>query len=211
MIATDGDTSALWERPGGHLLRQIYGPWRASLAPDQAGDLDGFLQRRLPYVVERLDRWIIETTVDTTTADGQERMDRRVLRALAIRPGATVRGLRPFAGGRYMQIRLSLDRMIGQRKVAWRNGGYWLAERRHELGYAGLEGSTGRAEFDRLVLAAVVGSPKGATLNELWIDVPGSRARLRASLARLLNREAIAWKMSSGITRYFPVSEEDAP
>jgi len=199
----------LWERPGGHLLRLVYTPWRSTLQPRQTGLLDGFIARKLRVLVEHLENWI-KGPIDTKTASGKELLERRLLRALVIRPGATVRELHPFTGGLYVQARASLHRLVETRRIVWRSGGYWISERGDELGYVGIAGSGGREAFDRLVLEAVLSMPKGATDDELWVRVPGSRVQLRASVARLLHRKAIRWTMDSGITRFFP-SKDSAP
>ncbi len=200
---------SLWERPGGQLLRLVYTPWKSSLQPRQTGLLDGLIDRRLQFFVERLENWI-KGPIDTKTAAGKELIERRLLRALTIRPGATVQELHPFTGGLYVQARASLHRLVETRRVVWRSGGYWIAAKGEELGYVGIEGPRGREAFDRLVLEAVRSMPKGATDDDLWVRVPGSRVRLRASVARLLHRKAIGWTMASGITLFFP-AEESTP
>jgi len=208
--AVDGermdDVIELWDRPGGHLLRRAYRTWRASLPPPVAAKLDQFLRVRLSTVIRILDDWIISTHIDTETAEGEARMDDRVLRALRIVPGSTVKELRPYSGGRYMQIRQSLDRLVRkQHRVAWKNGGYWLPPPGGETGYL----VRGREELDHLTAAAVARWPDGATIAELWIEVPGTREGLRASLQRLLHRGSIGNKMWSGIIRFAPKGADD--
>jgi len=54
-LSERGKQVALWQRPGGQLLRLILPAWKAAL-PE--GAVDGFLSRQLAAVVDMLDAWI---------------------------------------------------------------------------------------------------------------------------------------------------------
>jgi len=141
-------------------------------------------------------------------APNDAELDARVLAAIEARAGMSAREIQATTGGKVVQVRRSLDRLIIQRSINWTaRDGYAALHRGGPPGYVGFEvgSAASREEVDRRVVVALGTHTDGVTLAELWVDVPGSLVRLRASLARLIHREAATWKRIGGRVHYFPV------
>jgi hypothetical protein len=135
-------------------------------------------------------------------------LDARVLAAIEARAGKSAREIQATTGGKVVQVRRSLDHLVTQRSINWTaRDGYAALTKGGPPGYVGISVGTAasRGEFDRRVLVALGMHPDGITQAELWVDVPGTLTFLRASLGRLLHREAATWKRVGGRVHYFPV------
>jgi hypothetical protein len=131
-----------------------------------------------------------------------------VLAAIEARSGLSAREIHTTTGGKVVKVRRSLDRLITQRSINWTaRDGYAPLKKGGPPGYVGISAGTAasRGELDRRVVVALGAHADGVTLAKLWVDVPGSLTLLRASLARLLHREAATWKRVGGMVHYFPV------